>query len=90
MESTKLEEYRHLLEKYRHLWRLCTLPCETHSGWQALLERRPDGEAAVVEVADELRVDGAAELSHLPLSRSDEDPLNRLHQDVVEQGVLCT
>ncbi len=45
----------------------------THPGWQALLERGPYGEAAVVEVADELWVDGAAELSHLPVSRSDEE-----------------
>lgn len=62
----------------------------THAGWQALLKCGPYGEAAVVEVADELWVDGAAELSHLSVSRSDEDPLNSFHQDVVEQGVLCT
>ncbi|XP_068566474.1 uncharacterized protein [Cebidichthys violaceus] len=57
----------------------------TAPGWQALLECGPYGEAAVVEVADELRVDGAAELSHLSVSRSDEDPLNCFHQDIVEQ-----
>lgn len=44
----------------------------------------------MVKVADELRVNGAAELSHFSVRRSDEDPLNRLHQDVVEQGVLST
>lgn len=56
--------------------------------WQALLEGSPYGEAAVVEVADELWVNGAAELSHLPVSGGDEDALDTLHQDVVEQGVL--
>lgn len=61
----------------------------THPGWQALLKRSPYGEAAVVEVADELWVDGATELSHLSVSRGDEDPLHCFHQDVVEQGVLC-
>lgn len=60
----------------------------THPAWQALLKRSPDGEAAVVEVTDELWVNGAAELSHLSVSRGDEDPLNCLHQNVVEQGVL--
>lgn len=60
-----------------------------HPGWKALLKRSPYGEAAVVEVADELWVNGAAELSHLSVSRSDEDPLNRFHQNIVEQGVLC-
>lgn len=44
----------------------------------------------MVEVADELRVNGAAELSHLSVGGSDEDPLNRFHQDIMEQGVLCT
>lgn len=43
----------------------------------------------MVEVADELRVNGAAELRHLPVSWSDEDALDGLHEDVVEQGVLC-
>lgn len=43
----------------------------------------------MVEVADELWVDGATELSHLSVSRRDEDPLHCFHQDVVEQGVLC-
>lgn len=43
----------------------------------------------MVEVADELWVDGATELSHLSVSRGDEDPLHCFHQDVVEQGVLC-
>lgn len=62
----------------------------THPGRQALLERGADGEAAVVEVADELRVDGAAELSLLPVGRGDEDPLDTLHHDVVEQRVLCS
>lgn len=61
----------------------------THPGWQTLLKRSPYGEAAVVEVADELWVDGATELSHLSVSRGDEDPLHCFHQDVVEQGVLC-
>lgn len=42
----------------------------------------------MVEVAYELRVNGAAELSHLSVSGSDEDSLHSLHQDVVEQGVL--
>ena len=60
----------------------------SHPGRQTLLERSPDGEAAVVEVADELWVDGAAELSHFSVSGSDEDPLNRFHQDVVKQGVF--
>lgn len=68
---------------------LCVFLTITHPGWQALLKRGPYGEAAVVEVADELRVNGAAELGHLSVSRSDEDPLHRLHQNVVEQGVLC-
>lgn len=61
---------------------------ETYSGREALLKGSPYGEAAVVEVVDELRVDGATELSHLPVSRSDEDALDRLHENVVEQGVL--
>lgn len=43
----------------------------------------------MVEVPDELWVNGAAELSHLPVSRSDEDALDGLHENVVEQGVLC-
>ena len=42
----------------------------------------------MVEVADELGVDGAAELRHLAVGGGDEDALHRLHQDVVEQGVL--
>lgn len=42
----------------------------------------------MVEVADELGVNGAAELSHFSVSGSDEDSLNGFHQDVVEQGVL--
>lgn len=42
----------------------------------------------MVEVADELWVDGAAELGHLSVGRGDEDPLDCLHQDVVEQRVL--
>ena len=42
----------------------------------------------MVEVADELRVDGAAELGHLAVGGGDEDALHRLHQHVVEQGVL--
>lgn len=72
--------------------RLVSLPAAvgtaTYSGRDALLKRSPDGQAAVVEVADELRVDGAAELSHLPVSRGDEDALDGLHENVVEQGVL--
>lgn len=44
----------------------------------------------MVEVADELWVDGAAELGHLSVGRGDEDALHRFHQDVVEQRVLCT
>lgn len=60
----------------------------THPGRQALLKGSPDREAAVVEVADELWVDGAAELGHLSVGRGDEDPLDCLHQDVVEQRVL--
>lgn len=62
----------------------------SHPGWQALLKRGPNGEAAVVEVADELWVNGAAELSHFSVSGSDEDSLDGFHQDVVEQGVLST
>lgn len=42
----------------------------------------------MVEVADELWVDGATELGHLSVGRGDEDPLDCLHQDVVEQRVL--
>lgn len=42
----------------------------------------------MVEVADELRVNGATELSHLPVSGSDEDALDGLHENIVEQGVL--
>lgn len=61
----------------------------TYSGWEALLKGSPYGEAAVVEVVDELRVNGATELSHLPVSWSDEDALDGLHENVVEQGVLC-
>lgn len=60
----------------------------THPGRQALLEGSTDGQAAVVEVPDELRVNGAAELSCLSVSGSDEDPLDTVHQDVVKQGVL--
>lgn len=67
----------------------CADEAATHPGWQALLKRRPYGEAAVVEVTDKLRVDGTTELCHLSVSRSDEDPLNRFHQNIVEQGVLC-
>lgn len=63
---------------------------EPHPGGQTLLKRSPYGEAAVVEVMDELRVNGAAELSHFSVSGSDEDTLNGFHQDVVEQGVLGT
>lgn len=44
----------------------------------------------MVEVADELRVDGAAELGHLSVGRGDEDALHRLHQHIVEQRVLST
>lgn len=44
----------------------------------------------MVEVADELRVDGAAELGHLSVGRGDEDALHCFHQDVVEQRVLST
>lgn len=44
----------------------------------------------MVEVADDLWVNGAAELSHFSVSGSDEDSLNRFHQDIVEQGVLST
>lgn len=61
----------------------------TYSRWEALLKCSPYGEATVVEVPDELWVNGAAELSHLPVSRSDEDALDGLHENVVEQGVLC-
>lgn len=43
----------------------------------------------MVEVVDELRVNGATELSHLPVGWSDEDALDGLHENVVEQGVLC-
>ena len=62
----------------------------THPGWKALLKCGTYGEAAVVEVAYELRVNGAAELSHFSVSRSDEDSLNCFHHDIMEQGVLCT
>lgn len=62
----------------------------SHPGRQTLLEGGSNGEAAVVEVVYELRVDGAAELSHLSVSRSDEDALHRFHQNEVKQGVLCT
>lgn len=62
----------------------------TYSGRDALLKRSPNGQAAVVEVADELRVNGATELSHLPLGWSNEDALNGLHENIVEQGVLCS
>lgn len=44
----------------------------------------------MVEVANELWVNGAAQLTHLSVSGSDEDSLHGFHQDVVEQGVLCT
>lgn len=57
--------------------------------WQALLKRCPNGEAAVVEVADELWVNGATELSHFSVRGSNENPLNCFHHDIVEQGVLC-
>ena len=43
----------------------------------------------MVEVANELRVDGAAELGQFPVCRSDEDTLHLLHQHIVEQSVLC-
>lgn len=43
-----------------------------------------------MEVADELWVDGAAELGHFSVSRGDEDALHCFHQDVVEQRVLGT
>lgn len=68
---------------------LC-LVSTSHPGRQALLEGGPYGEAAVVEVAYQLWVYGAAELGHLPMCRSDEDTLYCLHHDVVEQGVLRT
>lgn len=42
----------------------------------------------MVEVADQLWVDGATELGHLSVGRGDEDPLDCFHQDVVEQRVL--
>lgn len=42
----------------------------------------------MVEVADELWVDGAAELSHFSVSGSDEDALHRLHHHVVEKSVF--
>lgn len=61
----------------------------TYSGWEALLKGSPYGKAAVVEVVDELWVNGATELSHLPVSWSDEDALDGLHENVVKQGVLC-
>lgn len=59
-----------------------------HPGGEALLEGSPYGQAAVVEVVDELRVNGAAQPGHLPVGGSDEDALDALHEDVVEQGVL--
>lgn len=62
----------------------------TYSRWEALLKCSLYGEATVVEVPDELWVNGATELSHLPVSRSDEDALDGLHENVVEQGVLCS
>lgn len=62
----------------------------THPGWQALLKGSTDGEAAVVEVSDELWVDGAAWLGHLSVGRGDEDALHCFHQDIVEQRVFCT
>lgn len=65
-----------------------TFVTATYSGREALLKGSPYGQAAVVEVADELRVNGATELRHLPVSRSDEDALNGLHENIVEQGVL--
>lgn len=68
----------------------CIFSFKSHPGWQTLLKRGSYGEAAVVEVTDELRVNGAAELGHLSVRRSDEDALHRLHQDVVEQRVLGT
>lgn len=72
------------------LYSFLTVSREPHPGGQALLKRSSYGEAAVVEVADELRVNGAAELSHFSVSGSDEDSLDSFHQDVVEQGVLGT
>lgn len=62
----------------------------SHPGWQTLLEGSADGEAAVVEVAYELWMNGSTELSHFSVSGSDEDSLHSLHQNVVEQGVLCS
>lgn len=56
--------------------------------WQALLEGVPYGQAAVVEVADELRVDGAAELRNLSVCGRDEDTLHCFHQNIVEECVL--
>lgn len=66
----------------------CVCAHSAHPGRQALLKGSSDGQAAVVEVADELGVDGAAQLGHLPVRGGDEDALHRLHAHVVEERVL--
>lgn len=60
----------------------------TYLWWQALLEGTTDGQAAVVEVADELRVDGSTELRLLSVCGCDENALHRLHQNVVKECVF--
>lgn len=62
----------------------------SYSWWQALLKGVADGQAAVVEIADELRVDGAAELRYLSVCRRDEDALHCLHQNIVKECVFQT